>query len=125
MMWMRTAERRAASVAFDSFLAIDTDSTAPTRQISTLQVFWADMLEGVWVVSGFAQTSAEPATKNATKFPGDPDGYYVRVGRFSASHGSSITGVMEAGIVMAGAATTTQVQLTVPNCPTCFAPSGN
>jgi hypothetical protein len=112
-------------VEFDSYLAIDTDSTAATKQIQTLQVFWTDMLEGVWVVSGFAQTSAEPATKNPTKFPGDPDGYYVRVARFSASHGASITGVMEAGIVMAGAATTTQAQITVPDCPTCFEPSGN
>ncbi|MBL8744772.1 MAG: hypothetical protein JNK58_00290 [Phycisphaerae bacterium] len=122
-------------LAFDSYVAIDTGVTeAPAANAPTFQpapqlilppgviAFSPIGIRGLWVVPGFGATSALPAAKDPVRFPNDPCGYYVRIGRITITRGATFTGTLLVAFVLPGTGTTTTAEVTVPNCATCWAP---
>ncbi len=132
----RPAASQVASfpcLAFDTYYAIDTGATEtppagtpaaqPVPQLILppgIGAFTATGIRGLWVVSGFGAGSAIPAAKDATRFPNDPCGYYVRIGRFTISRGATLGGTLLVAFVLPGTGTTTTAEVTVPNCTACW-----
>lgn len=132
----RPAQSLAAEIAclaFDSYLAIDTGVTEtppagtpniqPTPMVILppgLSAFDGLMVRGLWVVPGFGATFAQPAAKDLVRFPNDPCGYYVRIGRFTLSRGATFSGTLQIAFVLPGTATTSTAEVVVPNCVSCW-----
>ncbi len=115
---------------FDSYVAIDTGLTefpaanAPGFQPSPqlilppgILAFSATGVRGLWVVPGFGASSALPSVKDVSRFPNDPCGYYVRVGRMTITRGATLSGTILVAFVRPGTGTTTTAEVTVPPMP--------
>ena len=116
-------------LAFDSYAALDTGATeapegaAPPAAVLPVS-FTPTTLSGWWVVPDFVASSAVPAAREAVKFPNDTCGRFVRIGRFTITQGSSLTGTIYAGIVRLGRSSSEVVEVVVPNCATCWGQAG-
>jgi len=115
-------------LAFDSYVALDTGVTERLSEGTDTSVpaavlpvtFTNGQVNGLWVVPEIAASAAVPAIAEPVRFPADPCGRYVRISRLTLSSGSSTSGLVSASIVLPGSSTPTIVQVTVPNCPSCW-----
>lgn len=120
-------------LAFDTYVTIDTGLTEtpssgapgfqPLPQMILppgVSAFTATGVRGLWVVPGFGASSALPAAKDLARFPSDPCGYYVRVGRLTITRGATLSGTLLVAFVLPGSGATTTAEVTVPNCVACW-----
>lgn len=100
---------------FDTFLDLGGQADQvihPTGGTITFQP------EVVAAVFSFNQTGA-PAVRDGSRFP-DGEGFFIRVGRFTASLGSSVKGTLEVTAVPNGAVLPEIVEVSIPNCAECW-----
>lgn len=120
-------------LVYDTYYAIDTGFTENPRQGQPgnmpapqiilppgIPAFSTAGIRGLWVVPGFGASSALPSATDTARFPGDPCGYYVRIGRFTITRGAAFGGTLLVAFVLPGTATTATAEVVVPNCSTCW-----
>lgn len=115
-------------LAFDSYAAMDTGSTeaGPSdQQPSALQAdsFTSEGLFGIYAAPAGASTGI-PAVQDTARFPNDPCGRYVRIGRFTVTPGASLSGELTVIAILAGRSSATNIAVVVPNCATCWGTTG-
>lgn len=116
----------APCLAFDTYLALDTGATetGAGEPLASLETLFLQLSQtgvtGLWIVKGFAAANAIPAVAEPARFPNDPCGRYVRIGRFTVPRGATFSGTVFASIVQVGDSSPTIVRVEVPNCATCW-----
>lgn len=133
-----TLASQVGCLVFDTYLAIDTLTTeaASGSNVGAIQalsipqgasLIGSESINGFWFVADvvtLVNAVAEPA-----KFPNDPCGRYVRIGRFTITRGASLSGAVSAMIRRPNQSNPNApvnfetVEVVVPNCAACWGTS--
>ncbi|TVQ78388.1 MAG: hypothetical protein EA380_06035 [Phycisphaeraceae bacterium] len=101
-------------VAYDSFLAMGTLESFFFLGATT----FTGGPNGNTVLASLGSFNGDPGRQNLIFF-GD-DGFYIRIGRFTADEGVAVDGEVRAFVIPQGRSEFRSIGVTIPDCPSCW-----